>query len=107
MVPYSDSVPGLSIEATRAARQIIDACRHGDPEVTLTPAARLAVLLKAVIQARCPGPGVQQLAAAVRSRGRRRRSAVRVAKRICIAPSPVTRLSDRASLENNQVPQGS
>jgi NAD(P)-dependent dehydrogenase (short-subunit alcohol dehydrogenase family) len=43
-----DSLPGLSIDATRAARQIIDACRHGDPEVTLTLAARLAVLLKAV-----------------------------------------------------------
>jgi len=44
----SDSIPGLSIDATRAARQIIDACRHGDAEVTLTPAARIAVLLKAV-----------------------------------------------------------
>ena len=53
------------------------------------------------------GSGVQQLAAAVRSGagGDEARSGWQSVSRI--APSPVTRLSDRASLENNQVPQGS
>jgi NAD(P)-dependent dehydrogenase (short-subunit alcohol dehydrogenase family) len=42
------SVPGLSIFAERAAHQIIDACRYGDPELTITGQARIAVLANAV-----------------------------------------------------------
>ncbi len=40
----SDSTPGLSTSAEEAARQIIEACRYGDPELTITMAARLGVL---------------------------------------------------------------
>ena len=40
----SDSLPGISISAERAARQIIDACRFGDPELTITVQARLAAV---------------------------------------------------------------
>jgi NAD(P)-dependent dehydrogenase (short-subunit alcohol dehydrogenase family) len=39
----SDSLPGLSISAERAAQKIIDACRYGDPELTITLPAKLAV----------------------------------------------------------------
>jgi NAD(P)-dependent dehydrogenase (short-subunit alcohol dehydrogenase family) len=39
----SGSVPGLSISAERAARKIIDACRYGDPELTITLPAKLAI----------------------------------------------------------------
>jgi NAD(P)-dependent dehydrogenase (short-subunit alcohol dehydrogenase family) len=39
----SSSVPGLSISAERAARQILDACRHGDPDLIITMQARLAI----------------------------------------------------------------
>ncbi len=39
----SDSVPGLTISAERAARKIIEACRYGDPELTITLPAKLAV----------------------------------------------------------------
>ena len=39
----SDSMPGLSISAERAARKIIEACRYGDPELTITVPAKLAV----------------------------------------------------------------
>jgi short-subunit dehydrogenase len=42
----SDSLPVTSISATRAARQIIDACRHGDAELIITVQAQLAVLLR-------------------------------------------------------------
>ena len=104
----ADSVPGFSIEATRAARQIIDACRHGDPEVTLTPAARMAVLLKAVspgLMARAQVFSNWLLPSAADAGGDEARSGWQSVSRI--APSRVTRLSDRASLENNQVPQGS
>jgi NAD(P)-dependent dehydrogenase (short-subunit alcohol dehydrogenase family) len=103
-----DSLPGLSIDATRAARQIIDACRHGDPEVTLTPAARLAVLLKAVspgVVARAQVFGNSLLPSVSGPSGDEARSGWQSVSRV--APSPVTRLSDRATLENNQVPQSS
>jgi NAD(P)-dependent dehydrogenase (short-subunit alcohol dehydrogenase family) len=40
----ADSTPGISISAERAARQILDACRHGDPEIVLTLPANLAVM---------------------------------------------------------------
>jgi len=39
----SGSVPGLSISAERAARKIIEACRYGDPELTISLPAKLAV----------------------------------------------------------------
>jgi NAD(P)-dependent dehydrogenase (short-subunit alcohol dehydrogenase family) len=40
----ASSVPGLTIGAARAAARIVEACRHGDPALTLTaPAALLAV----------------------------------------------------------------
>jgi NAD(P)-dependent dehydrogenase (short-subunit alcohol dehydrogenase family) len=42
----SDSLPLASIDATRAARQIINACRYGDAELVITVQARLAVLAR-------------------------------------------------------------
>ncbi len=35
--------PLLSLSAERSARRIVDACRHGDASLTLTPVAKLAV----------------------------------------------------------------
>jgi NAD(P)-dependent dehydrogenase (short-subunit alcohol dehydrogenase family) len=40
-----DSLPGVSMNVQRAARQILDATIHGDPEVILSLPARLAVRL--------------------------------------------------------------
>lgn len=37
-----DSLPLVAIDAERAAAKIIDACRYGDAELTITPQARLA-----------------------------------------------------------------
>jgi NAD(P)-dependent dehydrogenase (short-subunit alcohol dehydrogenase family) len=42
----SDSLPLASIDARRAARQIIDACRHGDAELVITVQAKLAILAR-------------------------------------------------------------
>jgi NAD(P)-dependent dehydrogenase (short-subunit alcohol dehydrogenase family) len=44
----SDSLPIASIDARRAARQIIDACRHGDAELVITVQAKLAILARTV-----------------------------------------------------------
>lgn len=38
----SDSIPGLTTSAERAARKIIEACRYGDPELTITLPAKIA-----------------------------------------------------------------
>ena len=42
----SSSLPGLTISAERAARQIINACRRGDAELVITPQAKLAVVAR-------------------------------------------------------------
>lgn len=39
------SLPLMSIDATRAARKIVDAARRGAPHLTITPHARLAAIL--------------------------------------------------------------
>ena len=44
------SLPVTSIDARRAARQILDACRRGQPELIISTQARLAVVANAV----CP-----------------------------------------------------
>jgi NAD(P)-dependent dehydrogenase (short-subunit alcohol dehydrogenase family) len=44
------SLPVTSIDARRAARQILDACRRGDAELVIATQARLAVIANAV----CP-----------------------------------------------------
>jgi NAD(P)-dependent dehydrogenase (short-subunit alcohol dehydrogenase family) len=101
----ADSTPGLSISATRAARQIIDACRHGDAELILTPAARAAVLLKALaphLVARAMALANRVLPSADESRGNEARSGWQSVSRL--APSPLTALSERATIENNELP---
>jgi len=40
----ADSIPGMSIGAERAARQILEACRYGDPELTISLPAKVAVV---------------------------------------------------------------
>lgn len=42
----SDSLPVTSIDAGRAARQILNACRYGDAELIVTVQAKLAVLFR-------------------------------------------------------------
>jgi NAD(P)-dependent dehydrogenase (short-subunit alcohol dehydrogenase family) len=47
----ADSIPGLSMDAERAARRIVAAVRRGRVEVTLTAPAKLAVRLHGVLPA--------------------------------------------------------
>ena len=42
----SDSLPISSVDARRAARQIVDACRRGDAELVISVQARLALLAR-------------------------------------------------------------
>jgi hypothetical protein len=101
----ADSLPGLSIDARRAAHQVVEACRRGDPELVITMPARVAVLVNAafpglmaramrLVNALLPSPGSDA--------GRESRSGWQSVS--SIAPSLLTRLSDRATKENNELP---
>ena len=98
-----DSLPGLSMSAERAARQIVLACRRGDAEVVLSVPARLAATVQALAPALMsraltamnrflPGPGGigQQ-----RRKGHHSESA--------LSPSILTALGDAAARRLNQV----
>ncbi len=56
------TLPGISMDATRAARQIVDAVKHGDREKTLTLPAKAISLLNGLF----PG-GVTQILSTVAS----------------------------------------
>ncbi len=98
-----DSLPGLSMSAERAARQIIDAFRHGEAEVTLTLPAWLAARfhglfpgltadILSVVHRLLPAPGgVGQQ----RVKGKDSSS--------WAAPSVATTLTERAAQRNNEV----
>jgi NAD(P)-dependent dehydrogenase (short-subunit alcohol dehydrogenase family) len=100
----SSSVPGLTISAERAARKILDAARHGDPELTITPQAKAAAAANAVI------PGVVARAAALVNRflpgpngaGGNRLQRGRDSESRW-TPRVVTGLTDNAAVANNEV----
>jgi NAD(P)-dependent dehydrogenase (short-subunit alcohol dehydrogenase family) len=103
----SDSLPIVSIDARRAALQIVDACRHGDPELVITWPAKLAVIANAVMP-----QGValvmdlanrMLLPSPTGESGDTARSGWQSLSRR--APSKLTTLMERAAQENNELPQ--
>ena len=100
----ASSIPGLTISAERAADKILDACRHGDPDLTITPQAKVAAVANMVAPAAVgrammlvsrmlPGPaGVQGDAL---RKGRESESKW--------TPKVVTALTDRAAAVNNEI----
>jgi NAD(P)-dependent dehydrogenase (short-subunit alcohol dehydrogenase family) len=100
----TDSMPLLSMNVRRAARQILDACRHGDARLTVGFAARLAVAADAL------APGVVADLMVVANRllptpadqgGDVPRSGWNSQSRW--APSPLTHLADDAVADNNEL----
>ncbi len=101
----SGSIPGVTIDAARAASQIVDACRHGDAELVITWPARLAIIANAVApEAVALGMDVANRllpqATAERS-GNQRRSGWQSSSRW--APSKLTTLTERAAVRNNEL----
>ena len=101
----SDSLPGLTISAEGAARQIIEACRYGDPELTITLLAKVAVRvnqlapatigrLMALANRLLPAP-TGDAAGDRRHRGRDSQTA--------LTDSVATILTHRAALANNEL----
>ena len=101
----ADSIPALSMNARSAARAIVDACRHGDAALTLGLPAKLG----AVANALAPGLVAAGMAFANRrmlpsasGNGTEARSGWQSLSRW--APSTLTRLTERAARENNELP---
>ena len=99
----SDALPGLSMNANRAARQVVDACVRGDSEVVLSVPAKFATLIHGVfpevtvdilgvINRFLPPPG--GIGTDVRT-GKQSKSKA--------SPSWLTALNERAAQENNQI----
>src|SRR5262245_20287722 len=95
-------MPVVSINAQRAASQIVEACRSGRAALTITPAARFATIANGllpnlvsrsmrVMNVLLPRSGVERVYART---GWESSSAW--------APSPLTRLADRAIDRNNE-----
>ena len=99
----SDALPVTSIQAERAARQIVSAARRGQAELVITTQAVAAVKFRALfpeatadilalVNRLLPGPGG---IGRKRAKGRESESS--------LAPSFLTALSDRAAARNNEL----
>jgi len=99
----SDALPGLSMDAERAARRIVRACARGEPEIILTAPAKLAVR----VQGAMPGIVGELLGLANRllpaPGGIGRAAAKGHESESTLSPSWLTRLSDAAAERHNQM----
>jgi NAD(P)-dependent dehydrogenase (short-subunit alcohol dehydrogenase family) len=98
----SDSMPIVTIGATRAARKIVDACRDGRASLVITPAAKLAALTHAI----APNTFINALALANRllpkADGSNSRSHKGVDSQTWLTQSPITLLDQIAANDLNQ-----
>jgi NAD(P)-dependent dehydrogenase (short-subunit alcohol dehydrogenase family) len=101
----ADALPGVSKDAEDTARQIVEAARYGDPELTISTQARLLMIANAVTPSLTahllklanrllPAPSAAPDADQPRV-GWENQSAA--------APSVLTTLSDRATVANNEL----
>ena len=102
----SAAAPLISMNAERAARKILAACRRGQPSLTLTYAARTAILGNALF------PNLTGYAmkivnrflpkAAGKGAGNQSRTGSEARR---LLPAWMTRFADRATLRNNEMPR--
>ncbi len=99
------SLPLLSIDAQRAAHRVVDATKHGDAEVVITWSAKLAVAANGLapdLVADATAAANRWLPVSPENGGDQTFSGWQSGSRW--APSPLTRLSERAATQNNEVP---
>ena len=97
-----DSLPISSIDARRAARQIVEACRRGDAQLVISIQAQAITLLTAIfpnLSARALKLINQLLPTPTGTGGDEAKTGWE--SQSPLAPSLLTRLSDRAAEENN------
>jgi short-subunit dehydrogenase len=98
----SDSLPFLTIDSTAAAREIIDACRYGEAERTITLPAKVGVALQglapnliaetmAIVNGMLPAPG-----------GIGEQKATGKESETALSESVLTTLTDQAAERNNE-----
>jgi NAD(P)-dependent dehydrogenase (short-subunit alcohol dehydrogenase family) len=100
----SDSLPGLSTSAEAAASQIVEACRYGDPELTITLPAKLAMIANHVLPRTVAQAMIfanQLLPGSNGGAGERSRTGAESMSKW--APSAATVLTDKAAVVNNEV----
>jgi NAD(P)-dependent dehydrogenase (short-subunit alcohol dehydrogenase family) len=101
----ASSIPGLTIAAERAARQILEACRYGDPTLTITVNAKVAAAANAVMpatMARVMMLVTRLLPSAAGESGNELKKGLENEARTPWTPSIVTTLTDRAAIANNE-----
>src|SRR5437762_8731081 len=98
----SAGAPVISIDADRAARKILAACRRGQPSLTLTFAARGAIVGNALFP-NLTGYAMKFvnrfLPEAADKSGEQSRAGSELPR---LAPEWMTRLADRATKKNNE-----
>jgi NAD(P)-dependent dehydrogenase (short-subunit alcohol dehydrogenase family) len=102
----ASSIPGLTIAAERAAHKIIEACRYGDPVLTITSNAKIAAAANAVLPgavARAMMIVSRLLPAANGAAGDEVKKGIENEARTAWSPSLLTKLSDEAALANNEL----
>ncbi len=101
----ADSLPVLSIDAERAAAQIVNACRRGDAELVVTWPARVALAAAALapeVLASLMKMANRLLPGATDESGSQSHSGWQSHSRW--APSRLTRASEQAAARNNELP---
>lgn len=105
-----NAMPLLSVSAERAARQILDACRHGDPHLTVGMSTRLLIMANALFPSLMGDvlalvnrllPGPRSASAAEKASGDVLRKGWESRSRW--SPSVLTYRSDRAVAINNEL----
>jgi NAD(P)-dependent dehydrogenase (short-subunit alcohol dehydrogenase family) len=100
-----DALPLTSMPGKRAARRILEACRHGQPSLTLTPQAKAAGIVNALapnLTARLQELAVRLLPGPSED-GDGDESQPGWQNTTRWAPSRLTRLADTAAVENNEL----
>jgi NAD(P)-dependent dehydrogenase (short-subunit alcohol dehydrogenase family) len=100
----SDSLPFSSMNGRRAARQILEACRHGEPHLILTQQARLAAAAATLmpgLTARALELVTHLLPAPAETDGDEAQPGWQQSSRW--VPSRLTRLADEAAVANNEL----
>jgi short-subunit dehydrogenase len=102
----ASSLPALTIAAERAARKILDACRYGDPSLTITQQARAAAAANVIAPAsvaRAMMLVTRMLPAGIGLEGNTSKRGLASEAKSRWTPSVVTRLADHAALANNEI----
>jgi NAD(P)-dependent dehydrogenase (short-subunit alcohol dehydrogenase family) len=98
----ASSIPGLTVSAERAARKILEACRYGDPALTITPHAKVLAVANDVL----PGAvarAMMLVARALPGPSGAQGHVLRKGRELEPQPRVVTKLSDRAAVANNEI----